>query len=283
MKPHLPALLILLLGAAFYLHRREAILSLSAPSVKPDAPVPVASPAKPVQTLPGRAKKGIEPTPQLVERFEAVLKERQPVLQKDLRHGEAELEVSRWQGLLDWPAEQASAVRRLATPKFVALAEARHRDGLSAEAYQAGVAAARSDLEAAMLQALGSEDAEAGRRAFERNRERGAEDKVNASMRAIEDVISLDPGQKDRLHEAFMHRATAEPTEPPDDSFVLKVSHDAGILPPLRDELVLAKDILTPEQMIQFDLAQEASEAMSKTVLDFFRSLLGQFPISTNP
>ena len=77
MKPHLPALLILLLGAAFYLHRREALQSWSVPPVKPPAPSSVASPAKPLQTLPERPKKGVEPTPQLVERFEAVLKERQ--------------------------------------------------------------------------------------------------------------------------------------------------------------------------------------------------------------
>ncbi len=283
MKTHLPALLILLLGAAFYLHRREVILSLPVPQAARLSLPSALPPVKPVEPLPDEAKKVIEPTPQLVQRFEAELKGLQPELQSELRLGEAELEVSRWQGLLDWPAEQAAAVRRLATPKVIALAEARHRGGLSVQAFQSGIAAARADLEAALLQALGSEDAEAWQRAFLRTRERGTEDKVNASMRAIEDVISLETGQKDRLHEALTRRATAEPTGPPDDAFVLKVTHDAGILPPLRDELILAKDILTPEQMIQFDLAQESQRAMSKTVRDFFRRLLGQFPTSTNP
>lgn len=283
MKPHLPALVILLLGAAFYLHRREAIQSVSGPEASRSSASSAGPSVKPVEPLHRRPKPVIEPPPQLVQRFEAELKARQPLLQKELRRSDVEAEISKWQNLLDWTAEQTSAVRRLATPRYLALADARHHGGLSAEIYQAGVANAKAALEEAMLQALGSEGAEVWRRASQRARERSAEDRVNASMRTIEEVISLEPGQKDRLHEALTRRATAEPTGPSDDSLVLGVTHDAGILPLLRDELVLAKGILTPEQMIQFDLAQQAKEKLSKIMLDSFLRMMRQFSLSKKP
>lgn len=67
------------------------------------------------------------------------------------------------------------------------------------------------------------------------------------------------------------------------EGFQTRPSHDAGILPPLRDELVLAKDILTPDQMIQFDLAQEAREKMSEVALNSFRRLLSRFATAAKP
>lgn len=283
MRPRLPGLLILLLGAAFYMHRREVINSVAAshsghPS--PAQPAPLAMAAEP---LPRRTSKVIEPTPQLVHRFESILKNRQPELQHELRQREAELEVSRWQGLLEWPADKAAAARRLATPKLIALAEARQCAGLSVQEFRAGIAAARAELEKAMLQALGAEAASAWKRAYDRSRERGAEDKVNTSMRAIEDVLSLEAGQKDRLHDVLRRQALAEPEGPRDDLFILKVTHDPGVLPPLSDELILAKDILTPDQMIQFDLAQKAREKMSEVVLNSFRRLLARFATTSKP
>ncbi|MES2597532.1 MAG: hypothetical protein V4662_19445 [Verrucomicrobiota bacterium] len=285
MKHHLPALLILLLGAAFCLYRRETLHGPSAP-VADHASSQSASAKtspKPVQAWLTPAKTAAEPPAQLVQRFEAELKNRQPELHRELRRADAELMISEWKSVLDWTPVELSAAKRLALPKFITLAEARHRAGLSIEEYQAGVAAAKAALDEAMLEALGNDRSEEWHRAFQRARERGMEDKVNSSMRVIEDVISLDPAQKDRLHAALTVKATAEPTSPTDDSLVLTVSHDAGILPQLRDEIILAKDILTPEQMIQFDLAQEAREKMSKVALDSFRHLLSRFATTAKP
>ncbi|WP_146854986.1 hypothetical protein [Brevifollis gellanilyticus] len=283
MKPHLPALLILLLGAAFYLHRRDVLHASPAPSAKPASSHSSAAKtsAKPVQPPPGSAPVLSEPPPQIVQRFESELKARQPELKRELSRNDAELEISRWQRVLDWTPAEVSAVRRLAMPKIIARAEARVHGGLSPEAYQAGVAAARAALDEAMLEALGNDRSEAWRRASQRARERSIEDRVNSSLRVIEDVISLESAQKDRLHAALTARASAEPTGPADDSLVLKVSHDAGILPPLSDEIILAKDILTPEQMIQFDLAQESQRKMSEIVLDSFRRLLSRLATSS--
>ncbi len=283
MKPHLPALLILLLGAAFYLHRRDTLQALPAQPASHDSSKIDVPSVRPVQPLQDRAKPSIEPTAQLVQRFETELKARQPELRRELKRSDAELEISKWKNVLDWTPAEVSAAERLALPKFIALAEARSRPGLSVEAFQANVAAAKAELDAAMLEALGQDRSEEWRRAFQRACERSVEDKVNSSMRVIEDVISLPPAQKDRLYEALTSRASEEPTGPSDDSLVLTVSHDAGILPPLRDELVLAKDILTPEQMIQFDLGQEAREKLSEVVVNSFRSLLSRFATSAKP
>ncbi len=285
MKPCLPALLILLLGAAFYLHRRD-VLHASPAAVENHAShqstVAEASP-KSGQRLPALTKSLAEPPDQLMQRFEAELKARQPELKRELRRADAELVISKWRNVLEWTPAEASAVQRLALTRFIGLAEARSRPGLSVEDFQAGVAAAKAELDAAMLEALGQDRAAEWRRAFQRALERGIEDKVNSSMRVIEDVISLDPAQKDRLHAVLTARATAEPTGPSDDSLVITASHDAGILPPLSDELILAKDILTPDQMIQFDLAQEAREKMSEVVLNSFRRLLARFATTSKP
>lgn len=277
MKTHLPALLILLLGAFLYFQRREALYPTPIKPALSHLRKAGTSPA----TLPSQAKATTESAMQLVERFEAELKKQQPALKSEWRLGDMEIEISKWQRLLDWNAEEASAVRRVAKPKFIALAEARSHAGLPAQAYQQRIAEAKMVLAKAMEQALGAVRAEEWQRAQERARQRGEEDAVNAAIRVIEDVVSLSPEQKDRLHEAFTLRAKAEPTAPPNEALVLKVSHDAGILPELEHELVLAKDILTPEQMIQFDLTQEARKKTSQMILETFRHLLGHLSQST--
>jgi len=281
MKIHLPALLILLLGAAVYLHRREVLHSMPTRPVSHFLPPSEETSSSPAKPLAIHSKAPTETPAQITQRFEAELKAQQPALLREWQRVAAEIEISGWRSLLNWSAVEESAVKRLASPKIIALSEARNRAGLSAQAYQAGIAAAKTALAETMQQALGQERAEEWQRADQRARERGVEDRVNASMRVIEDVVSLTPTQKDRLYEALNLRARTEPTGPLNQSLVLKVRHDAGILPALNDELILARDILTPEQMIQFDLAQEARKKTSQTILETFRHFLAQFPKST--